>query len=86
MSTNTLQTLKKTLTAAKRLPSYNFREYFGRRVQADIDLCRQGKFEGDAQQLLEQMRRMVTVSRLYSTDKLVVESLRTNKSKGSRKD
>ena len=72
--------LKKTLTLAKKFPQYNFREYFVRKVKDDLELAKAGKYTGDSQATMEQMKRMVTINSLYAKDSpLVIERQKEEK-------
>jgi hypothetical protein len=76
LETSVLAILKKSLSVAKKFPQYNFREYFVRRLNKDIDLATRDKNFSSvekAKEELEQMKRMVKINSLYCNEKLVIE-------------
>ena len=78
VATSVLAILKKTLSVAKKFPQYNFREYFVRRLNRDIDLAQNDTNYGNlekAKEDLEQMKRMVKINSLYCNEKLVIEGV-----------
>ena len=70
--------LKKALALARKFPQYNFREYFIRKTKSDLELAKSGKYAGDAQATVDQMKRMVTLNTLYGGKdaQLVIEQPR----------
>lgn len=82
-----LQTLYRALLQqARKLPQYNFRMHALRRIKEDFAAAQNlakdeeiAKFEQDEQAALQQLKRIVKVQSLYSSDSstLVIEHNKT---------
>ncbi|KAJ3647809.1 hypothetical protein Zmor_019668 [Zophobas morio] len=81
-----LQLYKSLISESKKFPSYNFRQYALRRIRdsfrenrnlGDEDVIR-NKLE-EAARSLETIKKQVIIGQLYSTDKLVIEHVMSQK-------
>ncbi|CAH0552231.1 unnamed protein product [Brassicogethes aeneus] len=71
---------------SKKIPAYNFRNYAVRKIRDTFkenkgltDPNRISQQIAEAQKNLEVIKRQALIGQMYSTDKLVIETIRTNK-------